>query len=732
MSKFTLSLVIHNHQPAGNFDHIFAKATERAYAPLLKALEQHPSIRLAIHYTGPLLGWMLSNRSEHLERLRGLIEREQIEILTGAYYEPILVAIPDADKIGQIEKMTRFLQQQFGHQPTGAWIAERVWEPYLPKPLSEAGVQYTLLDDTPFKMAGLTEDELFGAYVTEEQGYTLKVFSTVTYLRYAIPWHPVKQVIDWLREQAQLHPNGVAVMGDDGEKFGFWPGTHKHCWGEDGWMERFFTALEDNADWLQTSPPGEIAATEETWGRVYLPSASYNEMMLWALPPDNYVDFERVQRELQEQKRQDILRFLKGGYWRSFMTRYHEINQMHKKMLWVSRKVHQMPDGVEKKEALDHVWAAQCNCGYWHGLFGGIHLFHIRAANYAHLIAAEELADRAATGSSTWRQVERSDFDADGHEDLIINTDQQVLMFKPSYGGALVEWDWRERRYNLLNVMTRYREGYHQKLRRAAEQGRLILPSQEEIPKGVRVRESDVHRSLFYDWHRRAALLDHFLHHDTTPEAFYQARYGEQGDFVNQPYTARVEEKNDTLQIIMTRNGTVWAGKVPIPVHIKKVISMHRDEQPGKDSPYGLGFQVDYKVVNLNDIPVALRFGVEFDWGIIGGDSHYGKFNIPGCPLPEESHEKDRRIPNDFGGCNGISQMTIGSTLPDLAGEIDLTTDRPAYLWHFPLEAVSNSQAGYERIYQGTCTLLWWEAALEPKRPWKVRLDLALNKVDPR
>ena len=35
------------------------------------------------------------------------------------------------------------------------------------------------------------------------------------------------------------------------------------------------------------------------------------------------------------------------------------------------------------------LFRGQCNCAYWHGVFGGVYLFHIRAANYANLLDAE-------------------------------------------------------------------------------------------------------------------------------------------------------------------------------------------------------------------------------------------------------------------------------------------------------------------------------------------------------
>jgi len=711
MSAFTLSLVIHNHQPVGNFDFVFAAATERSYDPLLDALERHPGVRLALHYSGPLLDWLGAHRPDHLARLRALVARQQVDLLTGAYYEPILVAIPHADQLGQVRKMTRFLEQTFGCQPGGAWLAERVWEPHLAWPLAESGVRYTLLDDTPFKMAGLADDDLHGPYITEEQGHTLTVFGNSTYLRYAVPWRPVEEVLGWLRAQAQAHPGGVAVMGDDGEKFGLWPGTWEYCWGAEGWMERFFAALQASSDWLATRPLGEVAASHPPLGRIYLPCASYEEMMRWALPPEDSARLGRIRQELAEQGREDVLRFVKGGLWRAFLARYDEANQMHKKMLWVGRKVHHLPEGEVQTAALEHLWAAQCNCGYWHGLFGGVYLFHIRVANYAHLIAAEEIADRAAH-PATWAGVEKGDLDADGHEEVVLNTDRQVLVCKPSCGGALVEWDWRQRRYNLLNAMTRRREGYHQELLAAAEEGRLILPEQEERPGGVRVKGPDIHTRLFHDDYRRAMLLDHFLPPDVTLETFYSAHYNEQGDFVARPYTAQVEKQEESVCLTLRREGTVWLSTVPLPLHVEKAIAVRAASDE---------LAVRYRIRCPATPPpaAALRFGVEIDWGIVGGDSEHGLLTVG----------TERRALGEMGEQRGVEHIVVGSTLPELAGLVALTLSRPATLWHFPLEAVARSEAGYERAYQGTCTLLWWSLRLEDGQPWEVTLQFALAGV---
>lgn len=48
------------------------------------------------------------------------------------------------------------------------------------------------------------------------------------------------------------------------------------------------------------------------------------------------------------------------------------------------------------------------------------------------------------------------------------------------------------------------------------------------------------------------------------------------------------------------------------------------------------------------------------------------------------------------------------------------------------VETVSNSEAGYERTHQGTCTLLWWDVLPEPARAWRMELTLRLRALEPQ
>ncbi|MEX0585976.1 MAG: alpha-amylase, partial [Pirellulales bacterium] len=155
-----LALVLHNHQPVGNFDGVIEQAYHDSYQPFLDVFEGYPNLRIALHTSGPLLEWLDARYPEYIERVAALVGEGRIEIVGGAFYEPILTMIPSRDRIGQIRAYTEWLTERLSAQVQGIWIAERVWEQSMVRDLVDAGVRYTVVDDFHFKSAGLGEHEL--------------------------------------------------------------------------------------------------------------------------------------------------------------------------------------------------------------------------------------------------------------------------------------------------------------------------------------------------------------------------------------------------------------------------------------------------------------------------------------------------------------------------------------------------------------------------------------------
>jgi alpha-amylase len=710
MPGLTLALALHNHQPVGNFTSVFEEAYRSAYEPMIGALERHSSVRLALHYSGPVLDWVQAAHPDFVPRVRALVARGQVEIMTGGYYEPILPIIPDRDKRGQIRKLTDAVRTLFGYEARGLWLAERVWEPHLPKSLAEAGVRYTIVDDTHFHHVGMRDADLVGHYMTEEDGATVSILPSAKALRYRIPWATVDELLRWLRTQA-TDGDRLLTMGDDGEKFGLWPGTRVLCW-DRGWVDAFFAALESNRDWLVTVPPGEWVASHAPLGRTYLPTASYDEMTEWALPAAGAADLPALKHRLEDEGRTELLPYLKGGFWRYFLVKYPEINTMHKEMLRIGRRVWNMRAGRRRKQALDHLWQAQCNCPYWHGVFGGIYLGHIRAANYGHLIEAERLAD-AARSPRQWVEAEELDVDADGRPEVVARSDALVLSLDPADGGGVVTWYARHEGINLLNVVTRRPEGYHETLREALSRGEAVLYRPDETESihtsRVRVKEWGLDQYLTSDWYRRASFLDHIFARGGTLDAFARGELRELGDFVNQPYACLHQHGavEGTLDVRLSRHGHVWVeGGSKLAIHVEKTLTLRAGSRV---------LEVGYRVTNDADRTLVANFAIETNWSTTPAAT------ISAGDLARSVRERAR-----------IDGHGITLRDPGWKYEVAIT---PAELdareaWTVPIEVVSASEAGFERTYQGVSIVLVNALDLPPGASWQRRWTIGVDRLE--
>ncbi len=310
-----------------------------------------------------------------------------------------------------------------------------------------------------------------------------------------IPFRKVEESIEFFRKAAQIRPGGVAFFGDDMEKFGVWPGTHKHCY-VDGWLKSFFAALEENSSWLKTITPSDYISTHLPLGRADLPTASYAEMMEWVLPTKVRQRYYAFHKEFAG--RLDLLAFFRGGAWRGFFRKYPESNLMHKKMLHVSARVASIPPrrsssehSSQVQEARDLLLRGQSNDAYWHGVFGGLYAPHLRTEIWRNLIRAETLADQLTPGGMLPR-VELLDYDADGAPELLFTAPEYQALLKPSDGATLSAFDFRTAAATIINSVLRRPEAYHARLREAATTATSGNPGAVSIHDQVRVKEPNL------------------------------------------------------------------------------------------------------------------------------------------------------------------------------------------------------------------------------------------------
>ena len=464
-----LCLVLHNHQPIGNFDGVIEQAYRDSYLPFLDVFEPYSELKIALHTSGPLMLWLDEHHPEYVDRVKSLVAAGRIEIVGGPFYEPILTMLPSRDRIGQIVKYRNWLTNRFGTDVVGMWMPERVWESQLTRDLVPSGMQYTILDDFHFRAAGWKSEQLTNYFLTEDDGHVLRVFPGSERLRYLMPFAAADDTIQYCRQIAQAAPGSVLLFGDDGEKFGTWPDTHAHCY-ERGWLRSFFDALAANREWLITSTPSEVINETPEAGRIYLPDCSYREMTEWSLPVAQQAVYDEVVHQLHEAPNwPEISQFIRGGFWRNFRVKYNEANEMYCRMLEVSRRLESArraaADPALLPQAEDHLYRSQCNCPYWHGAFGGIYLPHLRNATYRELIAADSLIESATGRDGAWVEATTEDYDKDLKPEIRLANDRFVAYVAPARGGMMYELDVRAIQHNLLATMQRQPEVYHRKVK---------------------------------------------------------------------------------------------------------------------------------------------------------------------------------------------------------------------------------------------------------------------------
>lgn len=708
-AQIRLILTLHNHQPIGNFGGVFEEAYRESYAPFLDLLEEFPEIPVVLHTSGSLLEWLETARPEYIQRVRSLVARGQVEVIGGPYYEPILAAIPRRDRVAQIQLYREHLEDLFETEVRGLWIPERVWEQSFVCDIVDAGMEYTLLDDAHFRSAGVADDQLYGFHLTEDSGRLLKVFAGSERLRYLIPFADPHEIVGYCRSIAERYQNAVLVFGDDGEKFGVWPGSKEHCWTR-GWLRRFFTALRGELSWLKVTTMADAVNHTSPLGRQYLPDASYREMMTWALPTDRQHQWQQAIGQFEGHPEWWRMQgFVRTGQWRNFLVKYPESNEMYTRMLQVSRRLEACEASGVTSPSLDEarreLFRGQCNCPYWHGAFGGLYLPHLRNAIYSRLIAADTILDQLENPDGRWCEIAADDFNADGRKEVRLANEQMVAYFSPARGGHLYELDLRLIGHNLLSTLNRRPEPYHEKIRQLAGQTHLHLGAGGGVDPngGVRFKQPDLDQKLIYDHWPRKSLVDHFLQPRLSRDRFVHGAGG-LADFAQGVYRTVLRREPDSVELEMSRVGRMGPYEVEVTKCVRSTV-----QRPGD-------LEIEYR---LSRLPAGLpiHFAVEFNFAGMAAAAHDRYFY----------HDSGRQLGTLEVGLDLPATHRLGLVDEWLGLDVSLESSVAAGIWTLPIQTVSQSEGGFELVHQSTAVVPHWEFAGPADGCWSTTLTLSCD-----
>jgi alpha-amylase len=655
----TISLLfgVHAHQPVGNFTEVIDEAHLRCYGMFLRVLERYPEFRFTVHFSGWLLGVLQQRFPDDMALLAKMTARGQVEWFGSGDTEPVLAMIPERDRTSQLNGLSDRIERYVGQRPKGAWLTERVWESAVVGSLAGSGIRFVAVDDYHFLCAGSDAARLDSFYTTEESGTTLDLFPISEQLRYRLPFSPAAEAVRYL-EELDARGDRAAIYFDDVEKFGIWPETYDWVY-ERGWLEQFVEGVLRSPR-IRTMSFGDYHAANTTRGVVYLPTTSYIEMNEWTLPAPlarEYAALVRAQKQAGSFETHKA--FLRGGIWRNFLSRYPESNWMHKRMLALSARAGALDGARRTPEMLELLHRTQANDAYWHGLFGGLYLPHLRRAVWNNLIALEAALDRLAAPAT----VRCADLDLDGRNELFLRNSELLAVVREDGDACLIELSSYALSHNFGDTLKRYAEAYHDKITAAAvahaHAGEGIASAHDRVAFKHAITPADA----LPDTRPRGIGVDQVVGADASvqPVANYELiEVGAAGLRFGAEHAAGAIEKEFALD--------------------------------------GAAAVLRYRTRDL-----AGQWQVVLNLAMPSCDGYAGRYVLA-----------DGSVPCGFG--QALAQGALSSiTLEDgvLGGALRLAVQPPAHFAARPHMTVSQSEAGFEKIMQAVeITLTWPPAAV--------------------
>ncbi len=348
-------------------------------------------------------------------------------------------------------------------------------------------------------------------------------------------------------------------------------------------------------------------------------------------------------------------------------------------------------------------------------------------AMYEQLIQAEYLADKCAEivrapvlqgpgaretekdqTTPAWLEIEQGDFDRDGSDEVMMNSELLNSFIDPAEGGRITELDWKPRSFNLTNTLTRRREGYHEKILNAVKDAAAGPPATAQRP-------------FTNAWRSRKRACSTICSMTGMP--------GVRSSTISwgRAWTWRAScGRNITRPAISCWGPTAWRpGERAAP----RSSSLERERhgrrpgrQPAEGAAPALGssaeFLARYAITNLGNEELNTTFGSEFNFSLLAGNAHDRYYDIPG-------HTLDKRNLASTGETNNVDQVSLVDEWLRL--KLSLLFSQPAVLWRAPVETVSQSEAGFERVYQSSMVMPLWRISLGAGATWETEIRVKVE-----
>lgn len=277
-----------------------------------------------------------------------------------------------------------------------------------------------------------------------------------------------------------------------------------------------------------------------------------------------------------------------------------------------------------------------------------------------------------------------------------------------------MELDYRPACFNVSNVLRRRPEVYHQDIlaNRAKDASREDQP--QSIHNRVRLKEKGLQAKLIYDRWDRYSFMDHCLTPANTLEGFKSGAQEELISFEGQSY--QWDRGGDPVDpqapfVLRLRRESVGDNSKEKHLAVQKIYRF---------DPKKAVLEVSYSLHNKGEKPLDFIWVVEHNFTLLAGNAADRTYVLPEGWL-EDSRMASAGVLPDI--------QTLGMRDEFFGFELQLKYSPAVELWRFPVETVSQSEEGFESIYQGSCIAGCWRIQLEPGQSRQLQAGLGIKKL---
>ncbi len=331
-------------------------------------------------------------------------------------------------------------------------------------------------------------------------------------------------------------------------------------------------------------------------------------------------------------------------------------------------------NGPAHGAAVANLGRGQCNCAYWHGIFGGLYLNYLRHAIFYHLLKAEVELERCK-GLVKRPSMQAIDHDGLGWDQVLVRGFELDALFDPGHGLCLSRLDYLPTHYCWSNVFTRRREAYHKLVPKAVLKDEDT--GHDSIHDRILTKERGLERKLVFDKYPRSGFITYFSHLN------------------NLESLLEVPDRPDHVFEATFNDYFVQTQPPVLSTTLLKAIVPHAGftiEKRARLTKAGLALTA--KLVD-GQLPVEDGlFCLEFNFTLLTDQSPERHLLLDGTEVSL----------SELISFTGITQIALVDDWQHR--KLTLFCATPFQAVCYPVKTVSSSEGGFEQTYQGSCLIL--------------------------